>query len=326
VRVEKPGTEVSEAEVDEYLTRLRERFAELQVVAHPARRGDFVIADVRVEVHGQEVPEASRQELLYEVGSNEFVPKLDEELEGKRKGEILQFNAVLPEQFGERAGEEVSFRVLVKEVKEKKLPDADDEFAKTASEFDSLEELRKDIETRVREVKQREADAEIRRRVLDELIDGVEVELPDRLIDEETNHRVQQAQQRAERIGMTLDQVLEAQGWDELRLRSDARSHSIRALKGDSILEAVARQEGLTVTPEELSASVAQLAQALGREPKDIAKTLERSGQVASLAGDIIRTKALDLLVERAEVIDLETPVKPKATSAEGTSETSSNE
>jgi trigger factor len=264
--------------------------------------------------------------LLYEVGSSQFVPKLDEELEGKRKGEILQFNAELPEQFGERAGQEVSFRVLVKEVKEKKLPPADDDFARTASEFDSLEELRDDIKTRVKEAKEREAAAEIRRRVLDELIDRIDVELPDRLVDRETDHRVEQAQQRAERIGMSLEQVLAAQGWDELRLRSDARSHSIRALKGDLMLEAVARDAGLSVTQEELAASVAELAQALGRDPKEVARMLERSGQVVSLAGDIIRTKALDLLVEKAEVIDLETPVKPKVGSAEGTSDTSSNE
>src|SRR5205823_4616176 len=136
------------------------------------------------------------------------------------------------------------------EVKGKLLPAADDEFAKTASEFDTLEELREDIRTQLGQVKEREAQAELRERVLAALIDRVEVDLPDRLVDHEVEHRVEQAKERAERIGMTLEQVLEAQGWDELRFRGDARAHAVRALEADLVLEAVARQEGLKVTAE----------------------------------------------------------------------------
>jgi len=317
VQIERPSVEVTERDVDEYVDRLRERFAELEVVGHPANRGDYVVADIHASVHGQELPDVGRQEYLYEVGSEELVPELDKELEGKRKGEILQFNATLPERFGEQAGTEVSFRVLIKEVKAKKLPAADDEFAKTASEFDTLQELRDDIRTQLGAVKEREAQAEMRERVLAALIDRVEVELPDRLVDHEVEHRVESATERAERIGMTLEQVLEAQGWDELRFRSDARAHAIRALEGDLVLEAVARQEGLKVTPEELSQRVVELAQAIGRDPKEVARQLERSGAVTQLAGDIIRTKALDLLVEEAEVQDVDQSLKEEPGSAE---------
>src|SRR5204862_1254471 len=126
-----------------------------------------------------------------------------------------------------------------------------------------------DIRTQLGGRKEREAQAELRERVLAALIDRVEVELPERLVDHEVEHRVDQAKERAERSGMTLEQVLQAQGWDELRLRSDARAHSIRALEGDLVLEAVARQEDISVTPEELSQRVVELAQAVGRDPKD---------------------------------------------------------
>ena len=138
---------------------------------------------------------------------------------------------------------------------------------------------------------------------------------------------MQSATDRAERIGMTLEQVLESQGWDELRFRSDARAHAVRALEGDLVLEAVARQEEIKVTPEELSARVVELAQAVGREPKEVARQLERTGAVTQLAGDIIRTKALDLLVEEAEVVGVEQqPLKDETESAEtvGATETSS--
>jgi len=104
--------------------------------------------------------------------------------------------------------------------------------------------------------------------------------------------------------------VLEAQGWDELRFRSDARAHAVRAIKSDLVLESVARQEGITVTPEEIAQAVADLAQALGSDPKEVAKSIERSGQVTALAGDIIRTKALDLLVGTAEGTASEAPAE----------------
>jgi trigger factor len=121
-------------------------------------------------------------------------------------------------------------------------------------------------------------------------------------VDEEVQHRVLHAQERAEQAGTTLPQLLEAQGFDELRFRADARDHAIRAIKADLVLEAVARQEDIQVTPEELGREIAGLAQALGRDPKELAKSLDRSGQVVSLAGDIIRSKALDLLVEHADI------------------------
>ena len=156
--------------------------------------------------------------------------------------------------------------------------------------------------TKLREAKSREADASVRDLVLQQLIDRVDVELPESLVDEETEHRVQSAKNRADRAGVSLEDALAAQGWDELRFRSDARAHAVRAIKADLVLEAVARAEGLEVTAEELAEEIGQLAVALGRDAKELAKTLDRTGQVVALAGDIIRSKALDILVERADI------------------------
>ncbi|MGQ0670625.1 MAG: trigger factor [Actinomycetota bacterium] len=321
IRVERPSTDVSDKEIDELVDRLRDRFAELEAVGHPARKGDYVVADFRATVHDEEVPEATRPDYLYEVGSGEFVEKLDTELEGKRAGEILKFNATLPETFGERAGKEVSFQVLVKEVKGKRLPEADDEFAKTASEFDTLAELREDLREKLGASKSVEADAAIRDRVLQALVQRVDVDLPDTLVDEETEHRVRSSRDRAERAGVSLDDALKAQGWDELRFRSDARAHAIRAIKADLVLEAVARREGLEVTAEELGAEISALAAAFGRDPKEVAKTLDSSGQIVSVAGDIIRSKALDLLVEHAEIASKGEALKEDEEQAEDISE-----
>jgi trigger factor len=302
LRIERPSAEVTEADVDEQLERLRDRFAELEPVGRPARQGDYVVADIRAYVHEQEVPEASGQGVLYEVGSGQLVPELDAEIEGKRKGEILKLNAKLPEAFGERAGQEVTFQVLLKEVKAKKLAALDDDFARTASEFDSLEELRADVREKLGRLKEGAVQAALRDRALEALIEKVDVELPERLVDAETESRVQSARERAERQGISLDQVLEASGVDELEFRSDARAHALRAIKADLALEAVARAEGIRVSDEDIDAAVREIATQLGRDQKDVRRSLERAGQITSLAGDIIRDRALNLVVESAEV------------------------
>ena len=303
IEVTKPPVEVTDADVDEWIERLRERFAELEPVGRPAQQDDFVTIDLTVTRGSDKVEQASREDYLYRVGSAEVGDKLDVELVGTRPGAILKTSDVLPEHFGEDlAGAQVQISALVKDVKGRSLPDVDDAFAKTASEFDTVEQLRDDLRERLTDVKEREATAEVRDLALQSLIDTVDVDLPDTLIEEETDHRIHHARDRAERMGIGLEKMLELQGWDEDRLRADSRDHAIRAIKSDLVLEAIARSASLEVTAEEIGAEIAILAQAYERDPKAVAKDLERTGQVVTLAGDIIRSKALDLLVERADI------------------------
>ncbi len=303
ISVTKPSVEVSDEEIDDWLERLRERFSELEPVGRPVQEGDFVTVDLTVTKGGEKVEQASREDYLYFVGSGEVGEKLDVELVGAKPGAILKVSDALPERFGEElGGAAVEISVLVKDVKARKLPALDDDFAKTASEFDTIPQLRDDLRERLTEVKEREADAALRDLVLQAMIDKVDVDLPESLIDEETDHRIHHARDQAERMGVGLEKMLELQGWDEARLRADSREHAIRAIKSDLVLEGIARNASLEVTAEEIGAEIAVLAQAYDREPKAVAKDLERTGQVVTLAGDIIRTKALDLLVERADV------------------------
>jgi trigger factor len=303
LRIDRPEASVTEAEVDEQLDRLRERFAELETVGHPARRGDYVLADIRSYVHDQEIPELTGQDVLYEVGTEAMVPELDKDLDGARRGDILKVNATLPDRFGERAGQEVSFQVLVKEIKSKRLPALDDGFAKTASEFDTLDKLRADVREKLRRLKDAQTDARIRDEALRLVSEKVTADLPDRLIDQETESRVDSARRRAELQGTTLEEVLKASDVEELQFRSDARAHATRAVKADLALEAVARAEGIRVTDEELDRAVQALSKEVGRSPKEVRRSLERTGQITSLAGDIIRDKALGVVVENAEIV-----------------------
>jgi trigger factor len=303
ISVTKPSIEVTEADIDDWIERLRERFSELEPVGRPVQQGDFVTVDLTVTKGGVKVEQASREDYLYFVGSGEVGDKLDVELAGAKPGAILKVSDALPERFGdELGGAAVEITVLVKDVKTRRLPDVDDEFAKTASEFDTIQQLRDDLRERLTEVKDREATAALRDLALQAMIERIDVDLPESLVEEETDHRIHHARDQAERMGVGLDKMLELQGWDEARLRQDSREHAIQAIKSDLVLEGIARSASLEVTAEEIGAEIAVLAQAYGREPKAVAKDLERSGQVVTLAGDIIRTKALDLLVERADV------------------------
>lgn len=303
IRVTKPSIEVTESEIDDWIERLRERFSELEPVGRPVQQGDFVTADLTVMKGGEKVEQASREDYLYFVGSGEVGEKLDVELVGAKPGAILKVSDALPERFGEElGGAAVEITVLVKDVKTRRLPEVDDDLAKTASEFDTIEQLRDDLRERLTEVKEREATAALRDLALQAMVEGIDVDLPESLVEEETDHRIDHARDRAERMGVGLEKMLELQGWDEARLRQDSREHAIQAIKSDLVLEGIARSASLEVTAEEIGAEIAVLAQAYGREPKAVAKDLERSGQVVTLAGDIIRSKALDLLVERADI------------------------
>jgi trigger factor len=306
IRIDKPDTTVSDQEVDDWVQRLRERFAELEPAERAATAEDFVVIDIHGTMGAQEMDQLTRTDYLYGVGSGEFGPVLDAELPGTKPGDIIEFDQAVDRtaQEGDAPGEAgaVHLRVLVKEVKAKRLPPLDDDLAKTASEFDTLAELRDDLRSKVHELKEREAIGVMRDRALDALLARVEVDLPESLVNHETEHRVAEATSRAERSGLTLAQVLETQGWDEDRFRSDARDHAVRAITSDLILEAVARAEGLEVTADEIGAEINAIAQAYQRDAKELAKQLDRSGQIVTLASDIIRTKALDLLVENADI------------------------
>ena len=306
LKIEKPSTQVAESEIDDWVTRLQERFAELEPAERPIIDGDFVTIDLKATGPlGLEIEGLSRTDYLYFVGSGEFGPQLDADLPGSKAGEILKVTEELGEGAGEGlSGQAADMTVLIKDVKARKLPEADDGFAKTASEFDTMAELREDLRERLTELKERDVKGELRDRALQAMLDKIEVELPDTLVDDETEHRVEHAKQQAERSGVTIEQLLEAQGWDEERLRQDSRDHAVRAITSDLILESIARDADIQVDADELGKEIGVLAQAYNRDPKELATQLDRSGQIVTLAGDIIRGKALDLLVERADITD----------------------
>jgi len=303
ISVERPDTDVTDAEIEDQLARLQDRFATLETIARPSQRGDFMLIDLKGYVHDAEVPEASATDLLYEVGTERFVPELDRELEGKRQGDILKFNATLPPNYpGEFAEKEISFQVLVKENRQKNIPALDDEFAKSASEFDTLDELRADLKTRIGELKRVSADSEVRNRLLEKVIAEASVPVPEAMTNDELSFRVARFSDQLRHAGVSVEQYLERTGQTEEQVTDDLRTQAERNVAAQLILDEVGKREELEATEEDLQAELLVHAQALQKEPEELRKELVSKGRLGALAADIIRRKALDLIVERADI------------------------
>lgn len=303
LQIEAPSSEVSDEDVDEQLQRLRDRVAELETVFREAQRGDYVLIDLRGYRHDQPVEGASAPDLLYEVGSRSGPPKLDDELQGTRPGAILKFTDTMPEASGEVAGQEISFTVLVKEVKMKKLPPLDDEFAKTVGEFDSLDELKDDLRARLQELRAGFVEEEISRRALNELVAVSDLEAPEKLVDSDVAHRWEHFEDELKTAGLTLDQYAQQMQVSALEVRSDLRAQATASVKAELLLEQIARDQGIEVTREDIAREVTFAAARSDNDPKELAERLTRSGQLMAVAGDIMRRRALEYVVENMDVI-----------------------
>jgi trigger factor len=302
IQVEQPAVEVTDDHVDTQIDQLRERFAQLEVIGRPLAKGDYAQIDIRANRHSEEIPDLTRTDFLYEVGSDTVVPELDSQLEGSRKGDILKFNATLPETAGEElAGQEVTFSVLVKEAKAKVLPKLDDDFAQEASEFDTLEELRSHLRERLDESAQAHSRSEVESRVLTAFLDGIDVPLPESMVNDELQYRASRFVQQLNMMGIGLDQYLQGAETTQEQIEADLRAQAERAVKAQLVLEAVAAAEGMEASDEEVEAEIQRQAQRIGRDPDDVRKALGQ-GRAGVIRGDILRTKALTFLVENADV------------------------
>jgi trigger factor len=288
VEVEAVDSEVTDEQVDAQLETLRERVAQLEVIERPLKAGDYARIDLRGTEGEEEIPQLTQADQLYELGSGGLPEELEKELEGAKKGDAVKAEVVLPETAGARAG------------KAKVLPELDDDFASEASEFDTMEELRADIRTRMETVAADRAKAELENRVLDAYIAKVEVPLPETLVNEELQFRFSRLSEQLSQLQMPVDRYLEMTGQSSEQLTTDLQTQAERAVKAQLVLEAVATAEELEVTTEEVDAEIERQAQRLGRPVKDVRKALAGS-RIDVIRGDILRSKALALIVEHAE-------------------------
>jgi trigger factor len=303
IEVHAPSPFADPQDINNQLERIRERNGILEPIGRNAKKGDFVTIDMFGFRHGEPLEGAQIEDFVYEVGSARFLPKLDEELIGKRAGDIVQFNTVMPRGFGPDQ-EEGTLKVVIKEVQAKRLPELNDDFAKTASEFDTLEELKADIAARISKHKKKDSEAAVRNLILEDLLVRTEVPLPESMVQKETEIRLARFIQELERSGIGIDEYLEAQTMTREELIENYRKAAETAVSADLILEAVAKAEGMEVSPEEVREEISIMADQMKTDADTLADTIGNSGSVTVLAGDILRRKALDFLVENAVLLE----------------------
>jgi trigger factor len=321
LRVTIPSPAVTDDEVDRQLDRLREQFGELQTVARPARDGDHLSIDLSGYRHSTQIEGLTADDFLYELGSGSVVPELDEQLRGTKAGDILKFTAPVPGQ-----EEDVAFQVLVKEVKEKILPEVTDEWASEASEFETVDALRDDIRTRLGAVKKVQAQLGLREQVVDAVVELVSEEIPEPLVDEEMQRRLHDLSHRLAAQGADLAQYLQATGRSAEELQNDLRESATRAVRADLALRAVADAEGLVAIDDELDAEIERIAQAAGQKPAAVRKQLDRNEQLPAVRSDIRKGKALAWLTEHVEIADEEGKIIDRAELMNPTPDTATEE
>ena len=294
--IELPNYEGLEVEVDEVevtaedevqaLDALRERFGTLKTVERPAADKDFVTIDIAAEIDGEQVDAAN--DLSYQIGSGTMLDGIDEALTGLSAGEDATFETKLSG--GEHAGEQAVIKVKLSAVKERELPDADDEFAQLASEFDTIDELKEDIKKQVAEAKVAEQGTQARDKVLAKLVELVEIPVPEKVIEDQLEQHFNNPNAEA--------------GHDTEEHRAEVRENTETAFKNEMVLDAVADKEEVTVDQAEMINYIITMSSQYGMDPNQFAQMLDGSGQAGALVGEVRRSKALAAVLKTAVVKD----------------------
>lgn len=286
IKVEVASVEVTEEDEQKALDALRGRFGTLKAVERPATDQDFLTINIAAEIDGEEVDAAN--DLSYQVGSGTMLDGLDEAVLGLSAGEDATFVTKLAG--GEHAGEEATVKVAVTAVKERELPEADDDFAQLASEFDTIAELKEDLKKQAADSKVAEQGAEARDKVLDALVELVEIPVPEKVIEDQLEQHFNTSNQEADH--------------DTEEHRAEVRANTERAFKNEIVLDAIAEKEEVSVEQAELIDYIITMSQQYGMDPNQFAQMLDGSGQSGMIVGEVRRSKALAAVLAKAEVVD----------------------
>lgn len=288
IKVEVAAAESSDEDVDKALDELRGRFGTLKSVDRPAADGDFLTIDITATVDGAEVDSAAG--LSYQVGAGTMLEGLDEAVTGLSADEDAIFDTTLVG--GEHAGEASQVKVVVKAVKERELPEANDDFAQLASEFDTLAELREDLAKQAADSKIVEQGVEARDKVLDKLVELIEVPVPDSVVEEQLEAHFKEGSGHGEGEHDTEEH------------REEVKANTARAFQNEIILDAIAEKEEVNVSQSELIDYIVSTASQYGMDPNQFAQIIDQSGQVPMMVSEVRRRKALAVVLGQATVTD----------------------
>lgn len=277
------AVEVSDEEIEEELQNLRTRFGTLVTVDRPAKTGDFAQLDLTATIGDEEVDSATG--VSYEIGSGDLIDGIDEALDSLTAGESTTFESALVG--GEHEGETAQIAVTLSAVKERELPEADDEFAQIASQFDTIDELRADLKEQIAKSKTFGQGAAARDQLVEKLLDSVEIPISQQLIDDEVERHLEAENRK-----------------DDDEHRAEVAESTAKAFKSQLLLDAIAEKEQIQVTQEELTQYLIQAAAQYGMEPGEFIKVIDQNGQIPGMVGEVARSKAVATVLAKTTVKD----------------------
>ena len=284
IEISVDNVEVSDKDIDEQIDELRARFGTLNTVERAAANGDFVTIDLTARIDGAEVDGGKANEISYEVGSNKMIDNLDEALVGMSAGDTKTFTSQL---VGQKDGESGEIDIVLKAVKERELPTLDDSFAKLASEFDTVAELRSDFTERLSRVKKMEQGAQARDLLVEKLLADLDIPVPDDIVLEEVNDH------------------LEGEGrMEDAEHRAEVDGQVRASIKSDFLFDSIVKAEEVQVNEIELTEYLIRMSQRYGMGPEQFAQELQKAGQISQVVAEVTRAKALASVLARITVLD----------------------
>ena len=275
---------VTDEDINEQIDELRTRFGTLTTVERAVKDGDFVTVDLTAKIDGEAVDGGNASDISYEVGSNRMIDGLDEALVGMSAGDEKNFTTQL---VGQKDDEKGDVEIKLKAVKERELPPVDDAFAKLASEFDTIAELKADFTERLKRVKSMEQGAQARDLLVEKLLADLDIPVPDKLVEAEVNDH------------------LEGEGrLEDAEHRAEVDAQTRTSIKSDFLLDAIVKTEEVQVNEVELTEYLIRTSQRYGMSPEAFAQELQKAGQISQLVAEVSRTKALAGVLGRINVVD----------------------
>lgn len=303
IEVEVDAVEVTEEDIEKAVEQLRERFASTSPVERAAEDGDVVTLDLEAKVDGEVLEDGVAEGVSYTIGSGELLDGIDDAVKGLEAGGEATFTSEL--KGGSAAGKEAEVTVKVSQVAARELPALDDEFAQLASEFDNIEELRADSRKRLENMKQYDQATQAQERVLEKLLELVEVPVPEKLLEDEINTRKHNLEHhQLGQMGLDLEKYLEIQGKTVEEFDAETKEAAVKGIKTQFVLDELVSKEKLNVNQEELTEHLMRRAASSGMSPDQFAQAVVQNNQVQLLVGEVARGKALALVVESSTVKD----------------------
>jgi trigger factor len=312
LEVPKPSIEPENGAIDAELDALRERSARLETVEEAAATGDFVVMDYAGTVDGEPFEGGEGRDQMIELGSGRLIPGFEEQLTGAKAGDERVVKLTFPDDYVEHlAAKDAEFEVTVKEIKRKELPELDDAFAEEAAGFDSLDELREDIASKLRETAEQQSEAAFREAVVEAVVDNATVEVPEALVQARASELWERMMHSLSHQGITKEVYLQISGKTEEELLAEAAPDAERTLKREAVLVALVEAEGIEASDGDVLDALQATATRENTTPEKLRDQLEKAGRLDDLREDIARGNAIDFVVDAA------TPVAPKPEKAE---------